>query len=108
MTKKDFIGLWRIVEMEVWDQDFIDEEVPGFISFTKDGMGEFHFGYVHGWIDCRYLKREGNDAVEFSWQGNDEMDPACGRGWAVIDGARLHGHLYFHEGDDSGFIAERK
>ncbi len=71
-------------------------------------MGRFHFGAVHGWIDCRYVKRDGMDAVEFSWDGNDESDPACGRGWAVREGDRLNGRLFFHQGDDSGFVAERQ
>ncbi len=94
--------------MEVWDSEFVDLEGPGYISFSRDGMGEFHFGAVHGWIDCRYVKRYGRDAVEFSWEGNDESDSVCGRGWAVREGDRLNGHLFIHHGDDSGFVAERQ
>jgi len=41
MDKNKFFGKWRICEMEQWDQDFIDAEVPGYISFSKDGMGLF-------------------------------------------------------------------
>ncbi|MCP4347390.1 MAG: hypothetical protein GY795_17940 [Desulfobacterales bacterium] len=107
MSKNKFIGKWRISEMEQWDQDFIDAEVPGYISFSKDGTGEFHFGYVHGFTDCRYSKREGNNAVEFSWEGNDEADPASGRGYAIIKDGNLSGHLFFHEGEDSEFKAAR-
>lgn len=108
MSKKDFIGSWRIVEMELWDAEFIDAEVPGFIKFTKDGLGEFQFGYVHGWIDCRFVKRDEKDAVEFSWEGNDESDPACGRGWMVLEDNRLRGRIFFHQGDDSAFEAVRQ
>ena len=36
MSKKTFIGNWRITEMEQWDQDFIDAEVPGYISFGEN------------------------------------------------------------------------
>jgi hypothetical protein len=38
--------------------------------------------------------------VEFSWEGNDECDPASGRGWAVLeeDGS-LCGRIFFHLGD---------
>jgi len=43
MRKNKFIGKWRISEMEQWDQDFVDAEVPGYISFTRNGMGEFQF-----------------------------------------------------------------
>jgi hypothetical protein len=108
MSKKQFLGNWRITEMEAWDQDYIDAEIPGFISFDKHDMGEFHFGYVHGHMDCRYTKRDGNEIVEFSWEGNDEMDPAFGRGFATIKDGNLLGQLFFHEGDDSEFKAIRE
>ena len=31
------------------------------------------------------------------------MDPAQGRGWAVLDGDRLKGMIFFHQGDESEF-----
>ncbi len=107
MSNNNFIGSWRIVKMELWDVEFIDAEVPGFIKFTKDGLGEFRFGYVHGWIDCRFAKRDGKDGVEFSWKGNDESHPACGRGCMMLDYDRLRGRIFFHQGDDSSFEAVR-
>ena len=33
--KKAYVGKWRIVEMEQWDKDFIDEEVPGHFTIRK-------------------------------------------------------------------------
>jgi hypothetical protein len=35
------------------------------------------------------------------------MEPAQGRGWAVLDGEELKGEILFHQGDDSGFLARR-
>jgi hypothetical protein len=35
------------------------------------------------------------------------MDPARGRGWAVLKGGELHGLIAFHRGDESAFVAER-
>jgi hypothetical protein len=35
------------------------------------------------------------------------MDPAQGRGWAVLKGGELHGMIFFHGGDDSEFVASR-
>jgi hypothetical protein len=32
------------------------------------------------------------------------MDPAQGRGWAVVKGDELHGMIFFHGGDDSEFV----
>ena len=108
MSKKNFLGKWRIAEMQTWDQDYVDAEIPGYISFDKQGMGEFHFGYVHGYMDCLYTHRNGNEAVEFSWAGNNEMDQATGRGYATVKNGTLLGQLFFHEGDNSEFKAIRK
>lgn len=102
------LGRYRITSMDQWDQDFVDEEVEGFFEFKKDGQGEFHFGYVHGIIDYRPGTKDGRPCVEFTWEGNDEMDSAMGRGWAVIDGDEIEGMLFFHQGDEAGFKAKRK
>jgi hypothetical protein len=99
-------GMWRIVKMDLWDREAIDLVGPGFMEFGEDGTGQFGFIAVRGWMDCRPGERDGRDSVEFSWQGDDEGDEACGRGWAVLaDDGSLEGHLYIHLGDDSGFRA---
>ena len=108
MDEIGFYGYWRIKEMEMWGQEFIDAEVPGYFSFGDDDGGEFQFGYVHGYMDCRFSIKNGKDFVEFSWDGNDEMDPASGRGFATIEGDVLIGRLLFHLGDNSEFKAIRK
>ena len=102
-----FTGRWRIVSMSAWEQDFVDEEEEGYIEFDEKDGGEFHFGYVHGSMDCRLTTRDGEPAVEWTWDGNDEMDAAQGRGWAVLKGDELHGLIVFHQGDESGFVAQR-
>jgi len=104
---KKFIGKWRITEMEQWDRDFIDMVAPGFFEFRKDGTGEFQFGCVHGYMDCRTEECAGRIRVGFSWEGNDECDPALGRGWAEVDGDVLPGQFYFHQGDQSWFKAAK-
>ncbi|MGH3797642.1 MAG: hypothetical protein ACRDSP_22455 [Pseudonocardiaceae bacterium] len=39
--------------------------------------------------------------MEFSWQGEDEGDDVCGRGWAALQGdGTLDRHLFFHLGED--------
>jgi hypothetical protein len=105
--KSSFLGRWTIVSMSGWDQDYVNEEVQAYIEFEPSRRGGFHFGYVRGGIDYRDVLRDGKPAVEFSWDGNDEMDPAQGRGWAVLDGDRLKGMIFFHQGDESDFMAER-
>jgi hypothetical protein len=106
-TPNPFVGRWRIVSMEQWDQDYVDEEEEGYFEFTDKGWGEFHFGYVHGQMDCYVTTRDGEPVVEWSWDGNDEMDPAHGRGWAVLKRDELHGMIFFHGGDDSEFVAKK-
>jgi len=107
--KNSFSGHWRIVEMDAWDNDYMDMEVEAFLKIEIDGAGEFQFGLVHGWIDGHVTTRDGKSAIEFSWEGNDEMDPATGRGWAIQeDENTLSGMIFFHQGDKSGFIAKRK
>jgi hypothetical protein len=88
-------GRWRITEAELWDCDALDLVAPAFIEFVEDGSsGSFGFIAVQGEMDCREVERGGRPGVEFSWEGNDEGDPASGRGWAVLeeDGS-LRAHL---------------
>ena len=107
VVRSPIVGTWRIVEMELWDRDAFELEGPAHITFEKDGTGEFNLIAVRGWIDARFVTRDGHEAVEFSWEGNDECDPATGRGWAALAGECLEGRLFFHMGDDSAFSAER-
>jgi hypothetical protein len=104
-SKNPFIGKWRIVEMELWDQDFVNMEVPGHFTFKEDDLGSFQFGAVTGETDCRTSHEADQHRIDFTWQGEDDMSPACGRGWAVITKDELHGRIFFHLGDDSGFRA---
>jgi hypothetical protein len=82
-----------------------DLVVPAHITFPADGSGHFQMIAVQGGIDCRF---EGS-RVEFSWVGDDDGSETNGRGWAEIgrDGT-LRGRIYFHQGDDSAFVAKRK
>jgi len=104
---KSLIGRWRIVEMEQWDKDYIDMLVPGHITIGKDGTGTFHFGAVEAEVDCRDESIGGVERLEFSFEGEDEGDQVCGRGWAQITGQSMTGRIYFHMGDDSGFTASK-
>jgi hypothetical protein len=74
-----------------------------YILFDQDG-GEFAFDCLTGSIHVV----SDDDAVEFDWQGNDELEPANGDGWAELqDGGSLKGEICFHNGDDIPFIARR-
>jgi len=100
-----YIGKWRIIEMEMWDQEFIDMETEGYFLFEKGGSGSFQFGLVQGQIDYRIEKTGEVERLEFSWEGQDENDEAMGCGWALVKNDHLEGRFFFHLGDDSWFKA---
>ena len=77
---KELIGRWRIEEMDLWDRDALDLVAPAFIEFRSDDTGQFGFIAVRGWMDCREAAIDDRPGLEFSWDGNDECDPASGRG----------------------------
>ena len=39
--KSPFVGLWHIISMETWDEDYFNEEVQAFIEFKENGTGDF-------------------------------------------------------------------
>jgi len=103
----DFVGKWRITWMSNWDQDYVDLVEPGYFAFTDDGLGEFVFGAVKGWVDARVSTRV--PYMEFSWQGECEGDDLCGRGKIEFTTPfKGEGEIFIHNGDESEFIIERK
>jgi hypothetical protein len=63
MTKAATLkGKWRIVEMEMWDKDFLDMMEPAYIAFDGKAGGEFAFGCVTGSLHCR----KATSGVEFT------------------------------------------
>ena len=108
MDDKRFEGVWRIEEMEVWDDDSLNLLGPANITFDDDGLGSFQFVAVVGFMDCQFSERDGRPLVEFSWQGGDDSDDARGRGWAIIEhDGKLRGRIFIHCADDSAFTAKR-
>ena len=74
---KAFAGRWRIVEMDVWDNDFLDLVEEAHLTLRGTADGEIAFGALRGVLDVRYGARDGAPYAEFSWEGHDENDPAC-------------------------------
>ena len=71
---------------------------------TLQGRWRIAFGCVTG----AFAGGGEHDAVAFDWDGADEMDAACGDGWAELqDDGSLVGEITFHNGDESRFIARR-
>jgi hypothetical protein len=104
----NFIGLWHITEMEMWDEDYINMEVQAFIQIEENHLGHFQFGLVSGQIDGEIEKAGDEERFYFTWEGADEMDPASGSGWLrLIDQNRGEGKIKFHLGDSSLFWIKR-
>ena len=104
----NYHGTWRITEMEQWDQDYLDMEVEAFITIEENGNGEFQFGLVSGGIDGNIVKNGKEERLEFTWEGNDECDPASGSGWLKLKNKNLiNGEIKFYQGDKSGLVAKR-
>lgn len=98
-------GKWRIVAMPDYVAGYPDMLEPAFIKFDEDGSGAFAFGCVTG---CIQGSGASTARIDFSWNGNDEMDQVDGEGWAELqsDGT-IHGQICFHNGDDANFTARR-
>ncbi len=92
-------GKWSVVETPDYDM----AGPASYILFAEDG-GEFVLGCLTGSIHGRC---EG-DAVEFTWNGSDEMEPATGHGWAEkLNDGSIEGEISLEGGDDIPFIARR-
>ena len=96
-------GKYEIIEMELWAKKDIDLVETGYIMISGN-RGEFRFICVEGQIDIREVE---NNNYKFSWDGNDECDPASGFGDFTYEDDTLVGRIYFHDGDDSSFIARK-
>jgi len=103
-AKSGLIDKWRIIELGLWDNDYLDMVEPADIQFKANGLGEFKFGCVVGRLDCTLVA----DAADFTWQGSDEMDPVSGDGWVELhDDGTINGEISFHLGDESTFKARK-
>ncbi|MEW6187974.1 MAG: hypothetical protein AB1585_19810 [Thermodesulfobacteriota bacterium] len=78
--KKTCVGQWFITEMELWDKEYIDLEVPGHLTIEKEGTSLLQFGAVEIDMDCRVESVNGLERLDFTFEGSDEGDPICSRG----------------------------
>lgn len=92
-------GKWHVVETPEYHM----AGAGSYILFDEDS-GEFSLDCLTGTFHGRCE----SDAVEFTWEGNDEMEAASGHGWAELqqDGS-LEGEIRLGNGDEIPFIARR-
>lgn len=101
----NLIGKWRIIAIPDYEEDYPNMVGPAYILFGEEA-GEFAFGCVTGQIHGGVGPED--TAIEFSWNGNDEMDEASGDGSVELqpDGS-LNGQVDFQNGDEIYFTARR-
>ncbi|MEX0758374.1 MAG: hypothetical protein WD100_02230 [Tistlia sp.] len=98
------IGRWRIVEADLWDDDYLDLVAPAMMSIEADGHGEIAFGAMQAGLDLEYAR----SMVFFTWAGFDEMDEITGSGSAeLLDDGSLEIDLAYHLGDEAVLKAVR-
>ena len=103
ITEKELVGDWNIQSMGMWDTDYIHAVEQAQIAFMEDHQGMIGFGYIEGSIDYRIE----DNKIQFSWEGEDENDEVYGRGYAVIIDNRMEGKIFFHQSDESTFVATK-
>jgi hypothetical protein len=102
----EFIGKWRITEMEVWAQDMVNLNENGYFKFDEDNQGRFIFCAVEGYMDVVVNTRM--PELEFSWEGTDGKRPVSGRGKIEFPTPfEGEGIIYIHNGDRSTFNIKR-
>ena len=106
-ARRSFVGRWRITDMELWTAEDLDLLGPARLMLNRGGSGEMSFIAVEAGLDYRVDLRDGQPAVEFTFDGSDEGDRISGRGWAVLENDALHGRVFIHHGDESSFVARR-
>ncbi len=89
--ESSFLERWRITDMEMWGQDYMDMEVKAFIEFEPGDIGHFQFGLVQGYMDCRFGERDGKSTAVrhlisrlIRQQEADTGDPIHARGVGAI------------------------
>jgi hypothetical protein len=100
-----FKGRWRIVWMEMWDQDYVDLVEPGYIALDAKGYGQFQFGTVGGSF---WHTDDDKTHLCSRWEGGAEMDEASGEIYGTIEEGELRGEISFDNGDESEFRAVRE
>ena len=106
MLKKPFVGSWRMTELQGFDSEYMDLCGPAKIKFSSRGTGAMNFGAVEMELDCKMDAADEN-VLHFSFEGGDEGDPICGRGYCLIDGDKMVGRIFRHFGDEFAFRAQK-
>jgi len=101
----NFLYKWFIKQMDMWDIDYINMEVDGYIEVYDECNGNFQFGLVKGDIIYKIYKVNNKEVLKFT--AIDEFDLVTGTGWMeIIENGVVEGEFSFDNGDTSGLVAE--
>jgi len=106
-VKKKFVGTWRITQLQGYDAEYIDLCGPAKLSISGSGGCPMHFGAIEIILDCKTDDLD-ERVLRFSFEGQDEGDPICGRGYCLVEGNEMTGRLFRHLGDEFSFKAEKE
>ena len=97
-------GKWQIMSMAMWNKDYFDMIEPAYISFNDKDEGILVFGCISARLTCSLTTTD----VDFTFEGQDEMEATSGEGWAELqpDGS-LEGEISFQNGDETSFTATK-
>ncbi|MCU0392356.1 MAG: hypothetical protein MUE81_14665 [Thermoflexibacter sp.] len=95
--------------MPDFEDDYIHAEGEAHIVVNTENTGEFHFGYVSGYLRGEYIEKEGKKTFRFDWQGSGEMDEAHGTGFMILSKKedKIKGKIKFAFGDTYQFEAKK-
>lgn len=105
-VRQKFTGSWRITGLQGYEADYIDLCGPAKLKISRRGGGRMSFGAVEAELDCKMDDRD-ERVLRFTFEGGDEGDPICGRGYCLVDGDQMAGRMFRHFGDEFGFKAGR-
>jgi hypothetical protein len=105
-VKKIFVGKWRITELDGYDADYVDLSGPAMLDISTRGNGNMNFGAVEAMLDCKTDELD-ERILRFSFEGEDEGDSICGRGYCLADEDQMVGRIFRHLGDELSFKAKR-
>lgn len=104
-----FQDKWDIYMMPDFEDDYIHAEGQAQIVINTENSGEFHFGYVSGYLHGEYIEKEDKKTFKFEWEGSDEMDEAHGTGFIMLSKKEdaIKGKIKFAFGDAYEFVARK-
>jgi hypothetical protein len=89
--------LGRIVEMNIWDNDFLDLVDEAHLTFGGKSDSEIVLAALKGFLDMSYGTATGRGVL----LGRAlRFDPSS-------SAPRVSGQFHIHNGDDSGFVCQR-